>query len=178
MNEGSVAARSRITVREFLCSGDAHHRIRFSVRSTREIAATEDSSRHAGATYQPLGSSRWSATPVCPECSALAFELRFYDPSLAQIPASERTTFWLSADGQRLAVPGRNDALMPERYVAAGYRKVEAASLRDLERFSEIRAAQTGNTVYSEMNYSAAEREWHDSAELETDSEEALTRDF
>lgn len=178
MADSATVRRSRIVVRELLCSSASHHKFRASVRSSREIGASEDSSRVIGAEFQPLGQAQWSATALCPECSALAYELRFYDPSLATIPENERAAFWLSPDGQRLAVPGRSDAPMPERYVAAGYVRVEAQSMRDLEKFGEIRAAQTGNTVYSEMNYSAEEREWRQHAELDTDSDDALTRDI
>lgn len=112
----------------------------------------------------------WSPLPICPDCGSIAEERSTYDPSLAAIPAAERTLVWLSPDGQRVAVPGNRDAIMPSRYVVAGYRPLEAHSMRDIDRIEQIRAAQTGNDVFSELNFDAERRSWHAERDYDPDS--------
>jgi hypothetical protein len=152
------AARMRIVLRDFICQFDKSHRTQFAIRTTHEVNL--NSRTPMGAEFKPVSgphSSRWWPIPLC-QCGSLCTELELYNPGLVSVPQSERAMFWLSPDGQRLAVPGNNAASMPERYRRAGYLQVTAASFSDLDRFDSIRAAQTGNDVANEMNYDSATR--------------------
>lgn len=158
-----MSTHTRIQHRDFICKGEEHHRLRMAVR----LRVTDDGNvieRSAEFSIRgnrvALGIS-WTALPFCPNCGAIAEESTTYDPSLSSIPAAERMQVWLSPDGQRVAVPGKRDAIMPSRYLVAGYRTLEAHSLRDIDRIEQIRAAQTGNEVASEMNFSEETRRWN-----------------
>lgn len=157
--------RTQIRYRDFICKGDDHH----AYRGVVALETSDDGGlieRSAS-----FGTGReWSGLPICPICNALAEERATYDPSMAAIPEAERFQAWLSPDGKRVAVPGKRNAQMPERYLVAGYRTIEAQSMRDFDRIEHIRAEQTGNDVVSEMNYSAEERKWHDDAPYDPDS--------
>jgi hypothetical protein len=101
--------------------------------------------------------NRWLPIPKCPAPNCLLAGTEITNQSslsareFAQVPEHERMQVWLSPDGERVPVPGYRGAKMPERYRRAGYITFEAASLRDLDRIERIRAAQTGNAVYSEV---------------------------
>lgn len=162
------ARRTRIRHRDFVCNGADHHVFRAAVKT--EIA-DDGQSVELSAQFQPFGTDHWSALPVCPFiCGHLAEERETYDPSLAAVAESERIEAWLSPDGQRVAIPGKRGARMPERYVTSGYRRVEASSMRDVDRLQAVRARQTDNEVVNEMNWSAETRRWHDEAPYDPDS--------
>lgn len=183
----TASRRTRIQHRDFICKGEAHHAFRAAVRLQ---VADDGTTVESGAQFKPFSSGiavketfpagatlvtgallpGWTGLPICPTCDSIAEERETYDSSLATVPSTERFTAWLSPDGQRVAVPGRRDALMPSRYVAAGYRPIEAHSMRDLDRIEQVRAAQTGNEVFSEMNFSESTRVWHDERDYDPDS--------
>lgn len=163
------SARATIRHRDFICSSPSHHPFRAAVKTE----LTDDGSLVDLTTqYQPFGTDHWSALPLCPApgCGALAEERDSYDPTRAAIPESERVQVWLSADGQRVAVPGRRGAPMPDRYRAAGYQMIEASSMRDIDRIAAIRARQTDNEVTSEMEYAPETRRWHDEKPYDPES--------
>lgn len=123
--------------------------------------------------YRALNSDHWLPVPKCPapDCLLAGDELSdaLSTREFIQVPESERLYVWLSPDGQRVPVPGYRGAKMPERYRRAGYTPFEASNLRDLDRIDRIRAAQTGNTVYNEMNFSAGTRAARQRAEYSDD---------
>lgn len=49
----------------------------------------------------------------------------------------ETTMVWEHPATGQVVYPGRNDAVMPERYRVAGYRRRELTSLREVDRFSD-----------------------------------------
>lgn len=160
------STRTTVQYRDFICKGESHHRFRSAVRLQ---VADDGNAIERSAQFMPLGADGWSALPLCISCDGIAEERETYDPSLAAVPEKERFEAWLSPDGQRLAVPGKRGAVMPDRYVAAGYRRVEAHSMRDQDRLDAIRARQTGNEVYSEMNFSHESRRWHEEAPYDSE---------
>lgn len=165
----SPARRTTVQTRDYICKGSDHHRYRGFAR-LQVTDAGQVSERLAE--FRPLGtpSAVWSRLPICPSCSAIAEESATYDPATATVPSSERFVAWLSPDGQRLAVPGRSDATMPDRYRVSGYRPVEAHSVRDFDRLSDIRAAQTGNEIIPEVVcFDEESRRWHDEADYDPD---------
>lgn len=156
----SIARRTRVAIREFICQTGGH-KLKFVVRAQEEISSSGRVPKSAEfkSLESRIGRTDWFPIPVC-HCGSICDELEFYNPGLLSVPASERAMFWLSPDGQRLAVPGKNTASMPERYRRAGYVEVHAASFQDLDRFDSIRARQTGNDVANEMNYDKSTREF------------------
>lgn len=167
---GANVRRTSIRHRDFACKGDAHHEFRAAVK----LEVTGDGSGEAAertAEFMPFGGARsWQRIPICPACHAIAEERSTYDPRLAAVPAGERVKVWLSPDGRRVAVPGSRDAAMRDRYVVAGYREVEAHSMRDIDRIERIRAEQTGNQVVSEMQLSPEQRKWNEDVAYVPDS--------
>lgn len=157
---------SRATIRYASMCCAAGHRYRSAIR--QHVAGDELS-----AEFRAQSTERWLPIAKCPvpDCPQTADEL--IDPAgpheMVDIPAGERFYAWLSPDGQRLSVPGYPGAKMPERYVRAGYIPVEAHSLRDLDRFDQIRARQTGNDVYNEMNHTPASRRVREAADYTDD---------
>lgn len=170
----SRARRTRIVIREFVCQSPEAHRQTMAVKSAMEITVHQRSPQDAQ--FKPLSGAhagRWWPLPLC-HCGFLADEQELYNPSMVQVPKSERAMFWLSPDGTKLSVPGRNDAPMPERYRRAGYIQVEATKMEDFDRFDSIRSKMTGNEAASEMNYDSATREYRREATPDFDSEEAM----
>lgn len=169
--------RTRIEHRDFICKSDEHHRFRVSVRlQTADDGQTIEHSADFRPVQRSSASTRYSAhidrrsrLPLCPECGSIAEESTTYDPSLATVPAAERMQVWLSPDGRRVSIPGKRDAIMPSRYVASGYRLIEAHSMRDLDRIEAIRAEQTGNEVFSEMQFDRERRQLHEESEVDPD---------
>lgn len=155
------AVRVKTLIREFRCHSTQAHIFKCLVR-TRQI--TDPFSEEIS--YQLLGTAAYAPIPICPQCGHSADRLEFYDPQLAAVPESDRFVAWLSPDGKQLSVPGNNSAAMPERYKLAGYIRVEAHSIRDIDRLDSIRARQTGNTVANEINYDPESRKHRDSVDL------------
>lgn len=151
-------SHTHISLRTFICRGPSSHRFSALVRSSTELRMGETIPRTAS--FQPIGTSVWLPAPICqsPHCGFLSVQQELYDPKAAAIPEQDRFVAWLSPDGTKIRVPGRNDASMAPRYVRAGYTRVVGSSLQDLDRFDSIRAAETGNDVSNEMNYSEPER--------------------
>lgn len=162
-----MTRRTRIQHRDFTCKGESHHQFRAAVR----IQISDDGALiERTAEFRPIGDTAWLNLPLCLECGELAEESSTYDPRAASIPESERMEVWLSPDGQRVAVPGKRDAQMPDRYAVSGYRRIDAHSIRDIDRIESIRARQTGNEITSEMQMSAETRRWNEQAPYDPDS--------
>jgi hypothetical protein len=170
----ATSRMTRVTVRAFICRGPMAHPFSALVRSSVELHIGERIP--VDSEFQLLGSAAWLPLPLCPAhaCGFTGEQRELYNPAMATIPAGERFTAWLAPDGSKLAVPGRNDAVMPARYVRAGYIKVEGHSMLDLDRFDAIRARQTGNDVSHEMNYDAHERQHRRESDPDFDSEDVL----
>lgn len=179
LNADGKIVRVRIVHRDFICKGAEHHKFRAAVK----VGVVDDGTeversaeflviRNSAAPFQ--ANTAWIGLPVCLECGAIAEEASTYNPDTAQVPESERTVAFLSADGTQIAIPGKRDAPMAERYAVAGYRRIEAHSMRDIDRMQAIRERQTGNTVDNEMNYEPESRKWHDEAPY--DSEDMSNR--
>jgi hypothetical protein len=166
--EATAAARSVIVCREFVCP-TLGHKFSALVRRRKHSVTGEMVQQ-----FQPLSSPGWLALPVCIEHQSVGEPVETYNPSLQTVPERERFVAWLSPDGERLAVPGVSDAAMPARYRQAGYQRVEGYSVRDLDKFDQIRARQTGNIVHNEMNYDAATRRHRTEAEPDMDSDDIL----
>jgi hypothetical protein len=162
----SESRRTQIQFRTLICKSSDHHKFRAAVR----LQTSDDGSSIERSAEFRAGRSPWSPLPICPSCSSLAEEDSTYDPLSASVPESERFLAWLSPDGQRVAVPGKRGAMMPERYRASGYRAIEASSIRDFDRIERIREAQTGNETSSEMNFSAETRRWRMDKPYDPDS--------
>lgn len=159
--------RTRIEHRDFICKGEQHHSFRAAVR----LQLSDDGTTiEQTAEFMVVSDTAWLDLPLCLECGDIAEESSTYDPRAAAIPASERMQVWLSPDGQRVAIPGRRDALMPDRYAAAGYRPLEAHSIRDIDRIEQVRSRQTGNSVMSEMQLDEPRRRWNSEKPYDPDS--------
>lgn len=161
-------SRTRVQFRDMICKGVDHHHLRamLRLRTTDDGKDIERSAEFWFAAAPLL----WQSLPICPMCGAIAEEAATYDPSTAAIPESERMEVWISPDGKTVAVPGVKGKVMPDRYAVRGYRKLEAHSMRDIDRIESIRAAQTGNEVFSELNFDAERRKWHEDAPYDADS--------
>lgn len=159
-----VPRRTRIRIADFTCFAEDRHEfllvVRIATSDDGSTAAPKHSAEYMNASTGGVG---WQPSPICPACGAPAEESGgLLNRSFVSAPAAERLQVWLSPDGQRVAIPGRRDATMPERYKAAGYRTVEAASTRDLARIEEIRGQQVGGVAENEMNFDPETRAWHD----------------
>lgn len=171
--------RTRIEHQDFICKGDEHHRFRAAVKmSTSDNGDAIERSAEFMVTTADKASRwyGWLTIPMCPVlgCDSIAEESATYDPALATVPAAERMQVWLSPDGRRVSVPGKRDAVMPSRYLAAGYRTIEAHSMRDIDRIEAIRAEQTGNEVFSELNFDESRRRWHQEADYDPEDMSSL----
>lgn len=163
-------ARTRITHRDYRCRGPLSHAHRFRITHRTNGDATTSSFYEAlqpGRVHIPR-SPLPLPIPLCPLCDFLCDDAAEFTGFVA-VPESERFSAWLSPDGERLSVPGNRDASMPKRYVSAGYMRVEARGTRDLDRLDAIRARQTGNDAYNEMNYNPTERQWREDAPYDPD---------
>lgn len=157
-----MSARSQIKYQSFRCPDG--HEFRLLVISRREADDQFE-------LWYQLAGDHLLPVPKCPveNCLLIGDELGEGARSYAQVPESERFEAWLSPDGQLLSVPGEKGKPMPERYRRAGYQRVQASNIRDLDRFDRIRARQTGNDAYNEMNYNPAQRREREEAEYSDD---------
>lgn len=158
-----MSTRTRLSYRDFVCP--AGHTFKCAVASR-----LTDSDR-VELFYQPIGMYAELPIPKCPRanCTLIGEEEGNSGRSYMQVPSEERFEAWLSPDGQWLSVPTEKGREMPQRYKNAGYIKVEATNIRDLDRFDSIRARQTGNEVWNEMNYSPGARREHEELDYTDD---------
>lgn len=158
-----MSVRTRIRYVDYTCP--AGHQFKCVVAS-RIIDAD-----HYEEFYQPVGLYVELPVPKCPaqDCNFIGETDAAAARAFMVVPAEERFEAWLSPDGEKLAVPPIKGRDMPERYRRAGYIKVEAMNMRDQDRFDRIRARQTGNDVWSEMNYSPASRNEHEQLDYNED---------
>lgn len=166
---------ARIMFVNMVCSGPSHHPRRLKKRVI--FGSADDGS--FGSAYYLVAPDIWSPAPVCDKCDSFLDEERFLSTSV-QVRESDRAVFFVSSDGQRVAVPGVRDGRGFEeskaRRLSQGYTVVEPKTMRDIDRLDRIRAAQTGNDAYNEMNYNAGTREVRQSSDEYDDTD--MTRDY
>jgi hypothetical protein len=169
--------RSRVQFVTMICSGQPAHSHRF--KRLLQSGLTDDGS--FGSVYYQTAPDQWSPFVICPsaDCNSFMDEERYASTS-AQVRESDRYVAFISADGKRIAPPGLKDGPGFEqcraRRLALGYRMVEAKNFRDLDKFDAIRAEQTGNHVYHEMNFDPATRQFREDDESYDDTD--MSRDY
>lgn len=153
----TASASEAISIRKFRCEAGHKFTASVKVRVERSSSSGRDEPLKFYRVHTQYGAdSSWLPIPKCPVVECVFIGSPEIDElttrPIAQIPAGERFFGWLSADGERLAVPGYSGARMPERYRRAGYVAVEAGNLQDLDRLMQVREKQTGNYSYTQSS--------------------------
>jgi hypothetical protein len=158
-----MSRQTRIRYTDFICP--AGH----SFRAAESISYRAES--HLELLYRTDAGPQWLPIPKCPTAGCpLVGEERstVLRSGFAQVPESERFECWVGPAGE-VSVPGAKGKPMPERYRRAGYTLVEAHSVRDIDKLDRMRARQTGNDAYHEMNYGPAARREREQADYNDD---------